>query len=288
MSDFVPGDCLDLNAPQNFIRRSNAERRMALTYFLKVGAIGVFNQRVVLAQRAEPDFVIDLNHADLFNACLWGTNLARANLAEALLEWADLRDADLSGADLSGARLMGADLQGANLSGANLTQADLRGANLTDARLYKADLTGAQQGKIPEIYRRDNPQPRRKKESEAAPAREETKRPLMISENPGGTYAAPKRNYGNKRSISDSKEDSEADYLERAEELMEQKREQQKRDQAKFDQKKRIQKKNQAKKEYQKEQFLERKSRDRDAFERKKKEQELFFERKREEEKRRK
>jgi hypothetical protein len=288
MSDFVPNDCLDLNAPLNFIRRSDAERRAALIYFLKVGAISVFNQRVVLAQRVELDFVIDLNHADLFNACLWGTNLARADLTGALLEWADLRDADLSGANLSGARLMGADLQGANLSGANLTQADLRGANLTDARLYKADLTDTQQGKIPEILRRDNPQPRRKKEGAAASSREETRRSSILGENPGGVYAAPKRNYGSKRSISDSKEDSEEDRLKRAGELMEEQREKRKRDQAKFDQKKRLQKKSRAKKEYQKEQFLERKERDQAAFERKKREQEQFLERKREEEKRRK
>jgi hypothetical protein len=126
MSDELPKDFRDLNIPSNFVKRSPDERKKAVIFFLKVGAIGSLYKRIALARKADSSFKLDLSGAKLENACLWGVNLA--------------------GADLTGAELIDADLSGANLRNANLTRADLRGANLQGANLRGANMTDVIQG----------------------------------------------------------------------------------------------------------------------------------------------
>ncbi|MGB3401366.1 MAG: pentapeptide repeat-containing protein [Microcoleaceae cyanobacterium] len=85
----------------------------------------------------------DLNRAELRQANLTYANLSGADLSGANLRWADLRGANLSGADLSEANLSGANLSGANLSRANLLKASLVHTDLTQTNLIKADWMGA-------------------------------------------------------------------------------------------------------------------------------------------------
>jgi Pentapeptide repeats (8 copies) len=103
---------------------------------------------------------INLSHAALYQANLYGAKLAYANLRGGYLALADLTRANLTGAKLAYAELTELDLAkfftGAKLTGprtgaelgsplrsANLTGASLVGADLTGARLMGVDLTGA-------------------------------------------------------------------------------------------------------------------------------------------------
>jgi len=75
-----------------------------------------------------------LDHADLTQSHLQGTNLKGAQLRSANLSGAMLDDADLSDTDLSFSSLNGASLRRANLTGAKLYGSDIRGADLTGAK----------------------------------------------------------------------------------------------------------------------------------------------------------
>jgi hypothetical protein len=66
---------------------------------------------------------VNLQGADLRNACLHDADLRGSNLRNADLSGADLRYCDLSDADLSGANLNGTMLEGANLGKQNLDSA---------------------------------------------------------------------------------------------------------------------------------------------------------------------
>jgi hypothetical protein len=105
-----------------------------------------------------PELILDLSGAHLFDANLSGADLSEANLSGAILAEADLSganlfetnldSANLSRANLSGAILAVADLSGAhlfetNLSGADLSKANLSGAILAGANLFETNLSGA-------------------------------------------------------------------------------------------------------------------------------------------------
>ena len=91
---------------------------------------------------------IYLEHADLTEIDLEGTELNWCNMAHTILTNANLREtglqgvrlrhADLDYADLTGARMIGADLRHTSLFCANLNETDL-----TDANLYKSVMAGA-------------------------------------------------------------------------------------------------------------------------------------------------
>lgn len=279
MSDIFSDDYRDLNAPQNFINRSAKERRLAAIYFLKVGAVEAFHERIDLVRRVEPDFIPDLHQADLSNSSLWKANLAKANLKWAQLEWSDLKNANLSGADLTGANLMGADLRHANLTNANLTDADLRGADLNGAFMGNVNLTNAQQGDIPKALQSQNPHYRKpsppRKPASASSSRDDGSHLIVNSaEGLGVTYTAPKRDY----SAMGGAVKNDVDPNEEAKKL-EDERIQAKKDQKKVDQKKWMKKKKDEKR------FGDKKKQDNKVFDRKKKEQEKFLARKAKEDK---
>jgi hypothetical protein len=96
-------------------------------------------------RKENPEVWLDLRHANLSGAYLWGANFGTAKLRGAFPRFADLRfadlwDANLSRANLEGADLKGANLEGAGLKGANLSRANLEGADLRGARLFSANL----------------------------------------------------------------------------------------------------------------------------------------------------
>ncbi len=87
-----------------------------------------------------PEVILDLRKANLYEVRLEGANLEGAILFRAILFQADLREAKLVGANLIGANLFAADLrgtrlEGARLEGASLVRANLERANLSEARL---------------------------------------------------------------------------------------------------------------------------------------------------------
>lgn len=89
--------------------------------------------------------LVDLEKADLSGANLQGVNLYLVNLRNAILIGANLQSANLEDSDLRGANFARANLQEVNLiladmRGANLTGANCQGADFTNANLKRANL----------------------------------------------------------------------------------------------------------------------------------------------------
>ncbi len=94
-------------------------------------------------RKENPDTVIDLTDANLYQADLTGANLSGADLRGANLTYTGLYKADLSGANLRGAAFSFANLGSADLSGADLTSVSLIHANLVLAKISNAILSGS-------------------------------------------------------------------------------------------------------------------------------------------------
>jgi hypothetical protein len=271
MSGLEDEDFRDLNDPYNFVNRSPEDRRNALVYFLRSGAVSAFQTRISIARQYEPSYVPELYKADLINMCLWGANLAKADLREAQLAWADLKNSVLSGADLSGANLVGADLRGAYLNNAIFAGADIRGANFEGSSIAGCDFSTALQGEITPELARENPNyrtpapPRRRKVEDNGPA------PGSLAEGLStASYSGPKRDYtGGQKAGGDAKGPSLAEQAENEKEEASKKK---KEDLKKFQKKKKQTEKFFSKKKMDQKKFLEKKKQNEQAYKRKQEE----------------
>lgn len=277
-------DYRDLTNPQNFINRTPAEQKRAALYFLQVGAIESLHSRVAYMRAINPDYVLDLDAADVPKASLWQVNLSGARMRHANFDWSNMEKSNLSRADLTGASLVGVVLRGADLRGANLTGVDLRGADLADARLDGAILDGVLEGPIPAEKLRENRAYRepahlavKRKNADGS-----TTRPMNLAGDLSSHGSLEQRDYGTpvqKQEAQGKGEDSKALEKELSEKRLEKKKEHQK-----WLNQKRNKDKFVAKKNYNQKQFEERKRQEEQAFLKKKQEQEDFLARKRREE----